>query len=1213
MPDMLEQTNALLAALKKPSTNVDQRLQLFSNVKSNIKHNRVPEECQAPIFECIRIAISATTSATLVSTGFSTLSHFIKRLQLQRETAVITSQSSKLCALLLEKLGDARESHRSASLQILADLHPLCPLEVETLIHNAMKGTNARAKDTSMTWVVKMNQTENLPFRAYSAQMIANLEDADAGVRDTAKHAVVDLFTSAPEHAKANLKKQLVSTNVRKAIATYITAHLDGAATGGAHEEMPPPPPAVRERPLPTQRAQTLQPDHGIADALAAEQPPPTEAVTMDPIHIYTQRELEDIFRDMAPPFEGRESEGNWLARDKNTTKLRRILMGNAPAEFPGAFVAGIKSLLEGILKVANTLRTTMSTNGCQLVQELAKTLRHAIDPWVEILLQCFIKMCAATKNIAAQNGNVTVEAIISNVSYNNRILQHVSFAGQDKNVQPRTHSASWVKTLIRKHKAHVEHSGGLDTLEKIIRKGVTDANPKVREAYRSTYWTFALVWPQRAEAMFETLEKREKTALEKDPNNPNASLTSSQSSAVSSFSKSVGAGAARNALKEKIAEQRRAKMAASKVPERPMSAAATYSPVKSASTKSLSARTASTASTASNGPARPPSAMSGESTKSALKNSSGTGSLMSGTVRRPIRRPELNRPATADPYAVRRAGNGKTTPSMTPEKTPSVTTTKKSVAPKSSVRPRAQTQNSPNVSPIRSKSRLGQSTTVQKTASASSRQASPAPSASKDDDLELTIVKPFVRSQSHHDPGTIPFRQRNGLDKSAVFDNETVVSGDEDNFTMVIPNLARPTAQSIHHTPPKTHSPSHLSAPSPRASMLRSPKSMGDINGFGFRSSTRSPRVRSPDRPSTRGTDAQEGVQVFEDPFVGDEPAAVEHEVEKPVLGELPINEKNIERRPSNESISSDTVMGNASEDRPRGHHKTTSTGSVLYSESNDTNNAEVLKNRQLLASGIKKIESRTVESHMFRRMQDMIRSNHEIWGANDENFGRLLLACLDFLEVPTEELKTTPMKVANLKVQALATIRAMLSLYRKETAKYFSRVLCTVLQTKAQYENTSHIAIDLETTAEEIVRYGQTSDCLNAVLALIEDLPSSTPTSSPSSKSSLTSLPGAGQTRTATMALSTLAALIQISGAKNITLSPDQTSRLGKLAVRCMDDQDADVRKSNIEFCIALHERIAAPACEQENDGFWRAVAGAREQHLNLLTYYLAKRRAA
>lgn len=238
-----------------------------------------------------------------------------------------------------------------------------------------------------------------------------------------------------------------------------------------------------------------------MADSLALELPPPTEIVPMDPIHIYTQRELDDIFRDMAPHFEGKETEQNWLARDKNTTKLRRILKGNAPSEFHGAFIIGVKSILDGILKVANTLRTTMSTNGCLLVQELAKTFGHAIDPWVEILLQSFIKMCAATKNIAAQNGNVTVDAIISNVSFNNRIMQHVSLAAQDKNVQPRTHSASWVKTLIRKHKSQIDHSGGLETLDKVIKKGVTDANPKVREAYRSTYWTFALVWPQRAEA----------------------------------------------------------------------------------------------------------------------------------------------------------------------------------------------------------------------------------------------------------------------------------------------------------------------------------------------------------------------------------------------------------------------------------------------------------------------------------------------------------------------------------------------------------------------------------------------------------------------------------------------------------------------------------------------------------------------------------------
>lgn len=39
-----------------------------------------------------------------------------------------------------------------------------------------------------------MNKTEGLPFKSYSNQLVANLEDADPGVRDTAKRAVVELF-----------------------------------------------------------------------------------------------------------------------------------------------------------------------------------------------------------------------------------------------------------------------------------------------------------------------------------------------------------------------------------------------------------------------------------------------------------------------------------------------------------------------------------------------------------------------------------------------------------------------------------------------------------------------------------------------------------------------------------------------------------------------------------------------------------------------------------------------------------------------------------------------------------------------------------------------------------------------------------------------------------------------------------------------------------
>jgi CLIP-associating protein 1/2 len=154
---MEEQTATLLAALKKQAShNVDQRLHLFNNLKSGIKHNRVPDTCQPDIFECIRIAISATTSAALVATGFSTLSHFIKRLQLQKETHVITAHAATLCAILFDRLHDAREAHRSASSTILAELHHMCQHDVDAVIHNAIGGSNARAKETAMTWVVKV-------------------------------------------------------------------------------------------------------------------------------------------------------------------------------------------------------------------------------------------------------------------------------------------------------------------------------------------------------------------------------------------------------------------------------------------------------------------------------------------------------------------------------------------------------------------------------------------------------------------------------------------------------------------------------------------------------------------------------------------------------------------------------------------------------------------------------------------------------------------------------------------------------------------------------------------------------------------------------------------------------------------------------------------------------------------------------------------------
>lgn len=222
-----------------------------------------------------------------------------------------------------------------------------------------------------------------------------------------------------------------------------------------------------------------------------------------EPHYIQSARELEDVFQDMHPCFEGKETEANWMARDKNVLRLRRLTKGNAPQDFQASFVAGIRSLIDGILKVCNSLRTTMSTNGCQLVQDLARTVSVALDPLLEVLLQNFIKMCSATKHIAAKNGSDTVELLLLHLSYNVRILQHISLATQDKNQQPRSNASAWLQIVLKQHvhsKGQIEHGGGVELVEKSIKKGLMDANPKVKEGMRTAYWTFASLWPDKAE-----------------------------------------------------------------------------------------------------------------------------------------------------------------------------------------------------------------------------------------------------------------------------------------------------------------------------------------------------------------------------------------------------------------------------------------------------------------------------------------------------------------------------------------------------------------------------------------------------------------------------------------------------------------------------------------------------------------------------------------
>ncbi|KAI0478029.1 clasp N terminal-domain-containing protein [Xylaria cf. heliscus] len=652
-----DQVQGLLAILKKDTT-VDAKVQYVTAIKSGIKQHNVPDSCVAPLCEGLRQA-SASQHAALVNAGFTALNHLLTRLSRQ-EPKYLQREAKQTLPLIVDKMGDQKDKFRALALQAMATMYAHVPADVERFVRNtAMAGKNPRAKESSMQWLLQMHRDHGLPFRSYVPTLMELLEDADGMVRDAAKATVIELFREAPNAAKSDLKKQLKNFKVRPAIESAIIKELN--PTGAKADPESRPASAMQVRPNLTAATSSHMSDRPTTPMLAEAK---TESV--EPSYVNTQRELDEIIKAMHEWFEGKETEHNWMKREESVTKLRRLIAGNASTDYPDLLVSGCRSLLDGIIKAVNSLRTSLSKEGCALVQDLAITFGPGIDPMVELLMQTFIKLSAATKKISSQLANSSVDTIVGRTTYTVRIMQHIWGACQDKNVQPRVYVTGWLKTLLKKeahHKNHLEHGGGLDLIEKCIKKGLNDPNPGVREKMRSTYWAFSGIWQARAEAIMDGLDSTAQKLLQKDPHNPNSPRKTEPAARPGlGLSKST-MSSSKPSLRETMMAQKRA-LTTKNLPSRPGSAMATIS-----QTRTTPATSATPSSTQPATRTRP---------ESSLKSHGG----MSVAPMRPARRrPEVAaRPATAGPYSVR-THDGPSAERSSPESTKSKAITPKTIS----------------------------------------------------------------------------------------------------------------------------------------------------------------------------------------------------------------------------------------------------------------------------------------------------------------------------------------------------------------------------------------------------------------------------------------------------------------------------------------------------------------------------------------------------
>ena len=244
------------------------------------------------------------------------------------------------------------------------------------------------------------------------------------------------------------------------------------------------------------------------------------------------------------------------------------------------------------------------------------------------------------------------------------------------------------------------------------------------------------------------------------------------------------------------------------------------------------------------------------------------------------------------------------------------------------------------------------------------------------------------------------------------------------------------------------------------------------------------------------------------------------------------------------------------------------------------------VVSARRLLESGIVRVRARTLDIHGFRKLQGLIRNQDDIWG-DGTRYDELLLPLLESLEEPNDESK--PAKALDLKTQVLVTVQLMLKHQPKLFATYQPRALCALLTARKQIQSTSHLVYDLGEVSKLIVNRCEPEDCIDAVLDLLETESSDIQESS-----------------TLFMGMAVLERLLHqyaIPGKRN-HLTSEQEIRMGNLAARCLAASSPDVRRAVIKYVLELND------CIRDEPHFWKLMGSAREDHRDLITYYIAKR---
>ncbi|KAL4781405.1 clasp N terminal-domain-containing protein [Aspergillus varians] len=958
----------------------------------------------------------------------------------------------------------------------------------------------------------------------------------------------------------------------------------------------------------------------------------------IQPRHLASAREFEQIVREMLPCFEGKEDETNWQKREKSIIMLRRITHGNAPHDFTQAYLTGIKTLFDPIFKVANSLRTTMQTTGLQMLQSLARVNQTRLDPMIDIILSNAMKLCGNSKKITSQNGNLTVETLLENVTRNSRVLGHITSAATSTNNSLRLYSAGWLRIVINGQAKHKTTGEGVTSIAQCIKAGVSDARPENRESYRLTYWEFHKVWPDRANQILNEILPKHRVTIEKDAANPmNDPFVTSSTSTTGLFSSTPGRPTAKGAITTKG----KASLAAPKnLP--PTMAAQPAQPVQPDTTRT-----------------NPPR----KKLRSAATGPS-TSSLSSAPMRPGASKPravplDSARPATATGFHPKHTESPlQGSPTRIPVAQQSTPLTK----PLGLTRPRQKSDPLQNASPtkIGHKSMDHQTDTPDRpfgTINIPKRRTNNNDSDMKSEPLQNASLTMIGHGNMDHQTSTpdrpfgtinIPKKRTNSsdgevgemksdeniapkkgltgtarprvvsitealkLDKWPGVDLKEILTGEYQNWK-VSPGAVE--AKGVAEPEPESELPEPSNAD--EAELYDTRTSYPDLDVVANQLQVEDDTVKIPEvSPATtiRPVSSTVGSNIDRIEEKDTDVEAIARRVSISAgtrrvsipLPEWPKSDHKPDLQPGGTPpLRPDDEMLDVQDDGLQSEARTPdfriSRALRPFCDRPDSSEATPIKRdislrsqdpvraREMIVKGIERIKTRDMDMTGYRKLQGLIEFHDAIF-TDEEQFGCMLTALLDELvtQAPPSDRVMPFGSVWDFKTQVLYTVKYMFLNARKYFSRHYPGTVLQLLEAQKPYEIARHLVKIIDQLIDAIVEVSEPSVIVHSLLGYLPNVKDD---------------PGHKILRKGFEIMGHALVLLN----ENKTRLPEETlGRIGELATDSLKLQSMGVRRRIIAMCVELRVMVA------DEDQYWKILGSTERGVHGLLFYYKSKQRA-